>query len=48
MMPLPSFWGGYRVNPAAIEFWQGQESLLHDRFAYTRHEGSWQIERLAP
>ena len=47
-VPLPSFWGGYRVKPAAIEFWQGQESRLHDRFVYTRHDGGWKIERLAP
>ncbi len=47
-VPLPSFWGGYRVSPAAIEFWQGQESRLHDRFVYTRDEGEWRIERLAP
>ncbi len=47
-VPLPSFWGGYRVSPDAIEFWQGQESRLHDRFLYTRREGGWRIERLAP
>ncbi len=47
-VPLPSFWGGYRVTPAAIEFWQGQESRLHDRFQYSRHDGGWKIERLAP
>lgn len=48
-VPLPSFWGGFRVQPATIEFWQGGPSRLHDRFQYTRQEdGSWRIERLAP
>ncbi len=47
-VPLPSFWGGFRVVPAEIEFWQGQESRLHDRFAYTRASGGWRMERLAP
>jgi pyridoxamine 5'-phosphate oxidase len=48
-VPLPDFWGGYRVQPEAIEFWQGQENRLHDRFLYTRVEDSgWIIERLAP
>jgi pyridoxamine 5'-phosphate oxidase len=47
-VPLPSFWGGYRVSPETVEFWQGQESRLHDRFQYTRREGGWRIERLAP
>lgn len=48
-IPLPDFWGGYRIRPATIEFWQGQTSRLHDRFLYSRNEaGSWTIERLAP
>lgn len=50
-VPLPSFWGGYRVKPEEIEFWQGRKSRLHDRFLYTRStegENRWQIERLAP
>lgn len=47
-VPLPSFWGGFRVEPAAIEFWQGQESRLHDRFLYSRSGSGWNIERLAP
>lgn len=48
-VPLPSFWGGYRVIPRAIEFWQGRENRLHDRFMYSQLEdGNWKIERLAP
>jgi len=48
-IPLPSFWGGYRVIPEEIEFWQGRRNRLHDRFQYTRQEdGSWAIARLAP
>jgi pyridoxamine 5'-phosphate oxidase len=48
-VPLPDFWGGYRVRPASIEFWQGQTSRLHDRFLYTcQADASWTIERLAP
>ncbi len=48
-VPLPSFWGGYRVTPDALEFWQGRESRLHDRFIYGPAEpGKWDIDRLAP
>jgi len=48
-VPLPSFWGGYRVEPFAIEFWQGRKNRLHDRFMYTKKEDdTWTIERLAP
>ena len=48
-VPLPSFWGGYRVVPDQVEFWQGRTNRLHDRFEYTKQEdGSWSIERLAP
>jgi len=48
-VPLPSFWGGYRVKPQAIEFWQGRPNRLHDRFQYTvQPDGTWTIERLAP
>lgn len=48
-VPLPSFWGGFRVVPHTFEFWQGQKSRLHDRFRYTADgAGGWTIERLAP
>lgn len=47
-IPLPSFWGGYRVEPTSIEFWQGRENRLHDRFLYTRLNDGWNVERLAP
>jgi pyridoxamine 5'-phosphate oxidase len=47
-IPLPSFWGGYRVVPTDIEFWQGRENRLHDRFMYTSADAGWDIERLAP
>ncbi|MDD4865188.1 MAG: pyridoxamine 5'-phosphate oxidase [Alishewanella agri] len=48
-VPLPSFWGGFLVKPSKIEFWQGGEHRLHDRFMYQRQaDGSWQIERLCP
>ncbi len=47
--PLPEFWGGYRVAHHQIEFWQGGEHRLHDRFQYTAvGDGQWQIDRLAP
>jgi pyridoxamine 5'-phosphate oxidase len=44
----PEGWGGYLVRPEAIEFWQGRENRMHDRFLYTRNENGWRIERLAP
>jgi pyridoxamine 5'-phosphate oxidase len=44
----PSHWGGFRVVPATIEFWQGQPDRLHDRLRYRREAGNWIIERLAP
>jgi pyridoxamine 5'-phosphate oxidase len=47
-VPLPSFWGGYRVVPQEMEFWQGQTNRLHDRFLYTKQDTSWRTERLAP
>jgi pyridoxamine 5'-phosphate oxidase len=48
-VPPPSFWGGYRIKPEIIEFWQGGPNRLHDRFEYTRQpDNTWVIERLAP
>ena len=46
--PRPPHWGGYRVLPEAIEFWQGRKNRLHDRLLYTKQAGGWKIERLAP
>ena len=47
-VPRPPQWGGYRVVPSTIEFWQGRESRLHDRIRYRREDTRWRIERLAP
>lgn len=47
-IPRPVHWGGYRLVPASIEFWQGRSSRLHDRLLYTRAGDNWTIERLAP
>jgi pyridoxamine 5'-phosphate oxidase len=47
-VPLPPFWGGYRVVPEAMEFWQGRKSRLHDRLLYVRSNGRWERSRLAP
>ncbi len=47
-VPVPSFWGGFRVVPEQIEFWQGGAGRLHDRFLYSREGEGWRIERLAP
>jgi pyridoxamine 5'-phosphate oxidase len=47
-VPMPDFWGGYRLVPEHLEFWQGRLSRLHDRFRYTRSGTSWTISRLAP
>jgi pyridoxamine 5'-phosphate oxidase len=48
-IPLPPHWGGYRLAPETIEFWQGRANRLHDRFRYRRQpDGSWIIDRLAP
>ncbi|EXJ84666.1 pyridoxamine 5'-phosphate oxidase [Capronia epimyces CBS 606.96] len=51
-IPVPPFWGGIRIVPDTVEFWQGRESRLHDRFRYTRLEGEgatgWKTERLSP
>jgi pyridoxamine 5'-phosphate oxidase len=44
----PATWGGYLVRPQVIEFWQGRDSRMHDRFRYTREDRGWRIERLAP
>ena len=46
--PLPDFWGGYRVAPEAIEFWQGRTNRLHDRLRYVCDGGRWRVERLGP
>ncbi|MEM1085377.1 MAG: pyridoxamine 5'-phosphate oxidase [Verrucomicrobiota bacterium] len=47
-IPLPSFWGGFRVVPETLEFWQGGPARLHDRFRYRKGESSWEIDRLSP
>ena len=47
-VPCPEHWGGYRVSPELIEFWQGRPSRLHDRFRYLRRPGGWQVDRLGP
>ena len=47
-VPRPPYWGGYRVVPDAIEFWQGRPSRLHDRICYELSEASWRIRRLSP
>jgi pyridoxamine 5'-phosphate oxidase len=47
-LPLPPFWGGYRVQPRLFEFWQGRESRLHDRIQYQLRDGEWERQRLAP
>ncbi|ELR66535.1 Pyridoxamine 5'-phosphate oxidase [Photobacterium marinum] len=47
-VPLPTFWGGYRVRVNSIEFWQGGENRLHDRFLYSLEDDNWSVERLAP
>ena len=48
-IPAPPNWGGYRLQPESIEFWQGRPNRLHDRIVYSRQaDGPWRIERLAP
>ncbi|NUQ82542.1 MAG: pyridoxamine 5'-phosphate oxidase [Bacteroidetes bacterium] len=47
-VPLPDFWGGYRVIPSSVEFWQGRPNRLHDRLRFRQSDGQWFLERLAP
>lgn len=47
-VPIPPHWGGYRVAPDELEFWQGRESRLHDRLRYRRSDEGWVLERLSP
>ena len=47
-VPLPPYWGGYRLRPERMEFWQGRANRLHDRFLFTRTGDTWTVERLAP
>jgi pyridoxamine 5'-phosphate oxidase len=48
VLPVPPHWGGYRVVPHTMEFWQGRGSRMHDRLRYTRQDGNWLLDRLAP
>ena len=47
-VPLPDYWGGYKIVASEVEFWQGGANRLHDRFRYLRDGNSWHIDRLAP
>lgn len=47
-VPIPDFWGGYKIIPTRFEFWQGRQNRLHDRFEYSLDANSWKIERLSP
>jgi pyridoxamine 5'-phosphate oxidase len=47
-VPLPEHWGGYRLRPTVLEFWQGRPSRLHDRIRYLRQADGWRVERLSP
>lgn len=48
LVPLPDFWGGFRLTPSTVEFWQGRPGRLHDRLRYRAEAGSWLLERLEP
>jgi pyridoxamine 5'-phosphate oxidase len=47
-VPRPPYWGGFRLVPNTVEFWQGRANRLHDRFRYTRTEDTWKVDRLSP
>lgn len=47
-VPLPDHWGGFRIAPSELEFWQGRANRLHDRVRYRRHGDTWRVERLSP
>jgi pyridoxamine 5'-phosphate oxidase len=47
-VPLPDFWGGFRLTPDRFEFWQGRQNRLHDRVCYTPDAGAWTLNRLSP
>ena len=47
-VPCPDFWGGFRVTPQSVEFWQGRPSRMHDRLLYSRDGAGWTLTRLAP
>jgi pyridoxine/pyridoxamine 5'-phosphate oxidase len=47
-VPAPPQWGGYRVVPESVEFWQGRENRLHDRIRYARDGDGWKVQRLSP
>jgi len=47
-VPMPDFWGGYLLQPDAVEFWQAGAFRLHDRLRYRRHDGGWAVDRLSP
>ena len=47
-IPKPPYWGGYIIEPLTVEFWQGREDRMHDRFIYVKHNNKWNINRLSP